>query len=293
MNDDLESPPPAETAPKGKGWNLADLGLRLVSGVVMVALALGALWAGGHVFALFWAAAAMAVLWEWQHIVGGERLHLRLGVGAAVIAVCAALALGAAADHALLIVLAGALASAWAAGPGKRVWSGAGVVYAGALVVAVCLLRNSLFHGVTAILWLFAVVWGTDVMAYFGGRLIGGAKLWPRVSPSKTWAGFIVGVSCGAIAGAVVVLSWTTPGEVSLLPLLLLGVAAGAISQGGDLFESSIKRRFGVKDSGRLIPGHGGAMDRLDGFVFAAAFAALVGAAHKGMVAAAHGLLVW
>jgi phosphatidate cytidylyltransferase len=102
-----------------------------------------------------------------------------------------------------------------------------------------------------------------------------------------------VGVGCGAAAGAAVVAFAVTPGEAPLAPVFLLGLATAAVSQGGDLFESMVKRRYGVKDSGRLIPGHGGAMDRLDGFIFAAAFAALVGALHKGAVAAAHGLLVW
>jgi phosphatidate cytidylyltransferase len=160
-------------------------------------------------------------------------------------------------------------------------------------VLSVCVLRNSLFHGSTALLWLFAVVWGTDIMAYFGGRLIGGPKLWPRVSPGKTWSGFVVGVTCGALAGVWAVVLSTMPGEVALAPLLPLGLAAAAVSQAGDLFESAIKRRFDVKDSSRLIPGHGGVMDRLDGFIFAAIFAALVGALHTGYIAAAHGLLVW
>lgn len=277
----------------GRKWNLADLGLRAASAVVMVALALGTLWLGGHAFAAFWALAGMAVFWEWQHLVGGPRMTMRTVIGAGVVALGAAMAAGGAAELAVLVAGAGAIACAWAAGADRRLWAAGGALYAGALVISVCVLRNSLFHGVTAILWLFAVVWGTDVMAYFGGRLIGGPKLWPRVSPSKTWSGFLVGVCSAAFAGLAVVVFWTTPGEIRLAPLFLIGLAAAALSQAGDLFESSIKRRFGVKDSGRLIPGHGGAMDRLDGFIFATTFAAIVGAAHKGFVAAAHGLLVW
>ncbi len=144
------------------------------------------------------------------------------------------------------------------------------------------------FFGACAIGWLFAVVWGTDVCAYFGGRLIGGAKLCPRISPGKTWSGFAVGIVCGAVLGVVAVHFW--PGvNARLGPVFLLGIVTGAVAQGGDLLESWIKRRFNVKDSSRLIPGHGGFMDRLDGFVAAAIFAALFGLAH-GQPSAASGL---
>jgi phosphatidate cytidylyltransferase len=128
-------------------------------------------------------------------------------------------------------------------------------------------------------------------MAYFGGRLIGGPKLWPRVSPSKTWSGFLVGITSGAFLGLSALLVFAD--QVQPLPVVLLGLVTGAIAQGGDLFESSIKRHYGVKDSSHLIPGHGGAMDRLDGFITAALFAALFGTLHAGAAAAAHGLFVW
>jgi phosphatidate cytidylyltransferase len=189
----------------------------------------------------------------------------------------------------------GAAGLAWLGGPAKRIWAGAGLIYAASVVISVTLLRVlSRIDGMEAILWLFAVVWGTDVMAYFGGRLIGGPKLWPRLSPSKTWAGFLVGVSSGGLLGLLCVI--LTPGAeaAALGPLFVLGLLAGVVAQAGDFFESWIKRRFGVKDSSRLIPGHGGFMDRLDGFIAAAAFAALVGwikSAGPGFVAI--GLLRW
>jgi len=146
---------------------------------------------------------------------------------------------------------------------GQRLWIMGGLVYACSLIVSSFNLRLSVELGQSAILWLFAVVWGTDVMAYFGGRLVGGPKLWPRISPSKTWSGFICGIISGALAGYALV-----PAS-SALYICGLGLCAGAVAQGGDLFESSMKRRFGVKDSSRLIPGHGGVMDRLDGFIAA------------------------
>lgn len=276
-----------------RGGNLADLGVRVASAIVMAALALGAVWIGGWVFAAFWTAVGIAMLWEWQHLVGGDSVSTRLYVGASAIALVAGLASMGHAEAAVSVIVLAALASAWLAGSQRALWSGAGVVYVGAMILAVCVLRASLFYGFLAAIWLFAVVWTTDVMAYFGGRLIGGPKLWPRVSPGKTWSGFLVGITCGAAASCVLALWLTTPGEASVFPLILLGLLTAAISQGGDLFESSVKRRFGAKDSGRMIPGHGGALDRLDAFVFASIFAAIVGTLHKGSVAAAHGLLVW
>lgn len=284
---------PAPEGPKRSGVNLADLGVRVASAVVMAALALGALWVGGWLFAAFWTAAGIAILWEWQHLVGGEAVTTRIYVGALAVALAAGLASLGYADAAVWITVFAALAVGWLARGDRAMWAASGVIYACAMALAVCVLRSSLFYGLVATLWLFAVVWTTDIMAYFGGRLIGGPKLWPRVSPGKTWSGFIVGVVCGALVSSVVALQFTTPGEASVLPLVALGLVTAAISQGGDLFESSVKRRFGAKDSSHIIPGHGGVMDRLDAFVFASVFAAIVGTLHKGSVAAAHGLLVW
>lgn len=288
----------SQTTPKpdgaaARGGGLADLGVRVASAIVMASLALGAVWIGGWLFAAFWTAVGIAMLWEWQHLVGGESVPVRLYVGAAAVALVAGLASLGHAEAAVAVIALAALASAWLAGASRALWSGAGVVYVGGMIVAICVLRASLFYGLLAALWLFAVVWTTDVMAYFGGRLIGGPKLWPRVSPGKTWSGFLVGITCGAAASSALALWLTTPGEASVLPLILLGLVTAAISQGGDLFESSVKRRFGAKDSSHIIPGHGGALDRLDAFVFASIFAAIVGTLHKGSVAAAHGLLVW
>lgn len=292
MNAGADSaPPPIGTGKPGR--NLADLGVRIASAVVMAALALGALWVGGWLFAAFWTAAGIAIIWEWQHLIGGKAVSTRLSVGAAAIALTAGFASIGYPEAAIVTIALAALAVGWLAGGERAVWAGTGVIYAGAMVLAVCVLRASLFYGLVATLWLFAVVWTTDIMAYFGGRLIGGRKLWPRVSPGKTWSGFVVGVVSGAVVSCLVALWLTTPGEASVLPLLGLGLAAAAISQGGDLFESFVKRRFGAKDSGHIIPGHGGVMDRLDAFVFAAVFAVIVGTLHKGSVAAAHGLLVW
>ena len=141
-----------------------------------------------------------------------------------------------------------------------------------------------------AIAFVFATVWATDIGAYFAGRAIGGPKLWPAVSPKKTWAGAIGGLAAAlvaAIATARVI-------DVPVVPALL--VAATAISvagQFGDLFESYIKRRFGVKDSGSIIPGHGGLMDRVDALTVGGSVAAVIGLIHSAGSDAARGLIWW
>ena len=273
----------------------SDLAPRAASSVVMIAAALSTLWLGGDVFILFWLGCALALHWEWQTIISAPKVKARFFGGAAFIAVAAGLLREGLIEGALASVAVGACAMAWLGGPGKRIWAGGGLIYAGSIVISVTLLRVlSRIDGVEAILWLFAVVWGTDIMAYFGGRLIGGPKLWPRLSPSKTWAGFLVGVSSGGVLGVLCLALWPGAEPASYGPLFIMGVMAGVIAQAGDFFESGVKRHFGVKDSSHLIPGHGGFMDRLDGFIAAAAFAALVGwikSAGPGFVAI--GLLRW
>ena len=137
---------------------------------------------------------------------------------------------------------------------------------------------------------MFAVVWATDIAAYFVGRAVGGPKLAPRLSPNKTWSGSIGGLA-GAVLAAVLVVHF---GGVGGMPAaIVVAMALSTVAQIGDLAESAIKRRFGVKDASSLIPGHGGLMDRLDGFVAAAVLACLIGLAHGGMDAPARGLLIW
>ena len=271
--------------------HLEDLWLRAASAVVLIVASVGTLVAGGWLFTLFWLLGALAVHWEWQRLIGAPLPWLRsFGGGAALCASAVLFRLGQNELAFLLVPLAAAFA-AWAAGRAFRLWAGFGVFYAGGLLLAVLSLRQAPFFGSCAIGWLFAVVWGADSMAYFGGRLIGGPKLAPRISPGKTRSGFIVGVLSGAAFGALAAHFWPNV-QARILPVFLLGLAAAALAQGGDLFESWVKRRFGVKDSSRLIPGHGGLMDRLDGFIAAAIFAALFGLA-RGLPSVAAGLLYW
>ena len=169
-------------------------------------------------------------------------------------------------------------------------WAAAGVPYAGLLGVAPIVLRSDAQYGFLAIIILFAIVWATDIFAYFIGRAVGGPKLAPQKSPNKTWSGAIGG---GAAAIAAVLTIAIMAGLAHVLALAVLALVLSIIAQAGDLFESAVKRRFGAKDASHLIPGHGGLMDRLDGFVVAAAVAALIGLAHGGVEAPARGLLVW
>ena len=277
--------------PLGPAGGFGDLGPRVASAAAMVIAALGTLYVGGDIFALFWLAAAFVVSWEWQNLIGGEGRAARIAIGGAAVAAATAFGRASMPGPAALAIAVLALAGAAVAGAERRLWAAAGVVYASALAFSVCLLRESPAVGALAIAFLFAVVWGTDIFAYFGGRLIGGPKLWPRVSAGKTWSGTITGVVSGALLGLGAVYFGGGP-QLASWRVFLVGLAAAAFSQIGDLFESSVKRRFGVKDSSGLIPGHGGAMDRLDGFIFASVFAAAVGLLH-GARSVAAGLFFW
>jgi len=282
---------PQDATHAQKSSRFSDLGPRVASAVALVAGAVATLLWGGDAFALFWMAAAFAVNWEWQGLVGGERRLARVVVGGGAVAAAAAFGRTELPAYGLLEIALLAPAAGLLAGQGKRLWAASGVVYAGALALSVCLLRESPHYGALAIGWLFAVVWGSDIFAYFGGRLIGGPKLWVRVSAGKTWSGTVVGAVSGALAGLLVVRIGVGPAEAGF-GAFALGLVAAIVSQIGDLVESSIKRHFGVKDSSNLIPGHGGFMDRLDGFIVAAAFAAAVGVL-RGAPDVASGLFLW
>ena len=266
----------------------SDLAPRVISALAMASAAVATAWVGGPVFTLFWLLAALAVLWEWQGLVVGPRRGPTVAAGGVALAGAAFLA-GAGRPLAAVACLAlGTIATAIIGAPGRRQAMAGGLLYAGALAVSLPILRQSTPDGFAIVLWLFAVVWGTDTMAYFGGRAIGGARLAPRLSPSKTWSGFLTGIVCGAMLGVFVV-----PTKGCEICTFASGLCGGALAQAGDLFESSMKRRYGVKDTGSLIPGHGGVMDRLDGFIAASIFAAGIGLWRFGPIAAGSGLLQW
>jgi phosphatidate cytidylyltransferase len=255
--------------------------------LVLAPLALAAAYYGGWPFALFWSAAAIGTLYEWDSLIEGRQRVLIAGV--LVLALALGLAAAGYVRLALIVVVVGSLGTAMLGAMGRRVWIAGGILYAATLGIAPIVLRSDDKYGFIAIIFLFAVVWATDTSAYAAGRAIGGPKLMPRVSPKKTWAGALGGAS-GAIITALVV------AELSGLEAFSIAVLAAALSivaQAGDLFESFLKRRFDVKDSSGLIPGHGGLMDRLDGFVAAGFVAAVVGILRGGFDTPGRGLLVW
>lgn len=276
--------------PLRAGWLGSELALRVGSALVLVPLAIGTAYLGGWLFALFWGAAAMAVLWEWTALVARNDQRSVLLTGGASLALAVVLV---AAGHLLaaMVVLAmGAIGAASLALAERRTWVAGGIPYAGALALAPIVLRADDADGFLAVIFLFAIVWTTDISAYFAGRALGGPKLMPQVSPNKTWAGAVGGL----IASVVVALALAKmAGLTALFALAMLAVVLSVFAQGGDLFESFLKRRFHAKDSSHLIPGHGGLMDRLDGFVSASVAAALIGLARGGFEAPGHGLLVW
>lgn len=274
--------------------------MRVASALVLAPLAVGTAYVGGWTLAAFWAVAAMVVFWEWVSLAAGSDRRSVLYVGAAALLLALALAASSVEAEAelrhirllaaLIMLVMGMLASAIIAPAGRVLWLTAAIPYAGATGIAPIVLRSDGEHGFAALILLFAIVWATDIAAYFVGRAVGGPKLVPRWSPNKTWSGAMAGVA-GAVIAALAVAS--AFGLRNATALALLAAVLSAVAQAGDVFESVLKRHFGVKDSGRLIPGHGGLMDRVDGFVAAAVVACAIGLVRGGIEAPAHGLLVW
>ncbi|MBS0245367.1 MAG: phosphatidate cytidylyltransferase [Proteobacteria bacterium] len=292
--DDAAHPLPGATrkdqpAPANKPA-ASNLVLRVVSAAVMAPLALGFAYWGSWAFALFWAAAGIAVLWEWITLAAGRDHKLILSSCGGAIAVAALLAWRERPVVALLIVALGALAALIFAPRKDRFWVLAGIAYAGTMTLAPIVLRGEGWLGFIAIVLIFAIVWTTDVLAYFTGRAIGGPKLMPKVSPKKTWSGAIGG-TIGAVVAAVAVA--TLFGGLNKVAIGGVALVLSVLSQAGDLLESHVKRHFGAKDASHLIPGHGGVMDRLDGFWAAVVVACMIGLLRGGFEAPARGLLMW
>ena len=234
----------------------SDLGVRVIGGIAMIAVALTCLWLGGLAFWALTAAAAMLMLQEWAGLMRVGRGWLPLLVFAVPLLYASPL-IGGVDRNAVALVITGAMLVALS-GSARL---GAGLLYAGLPALSLLYLRE-LPQGMALALWTLAVIWATDIGAYFAGRAIGGAKLAPAISPNKTWAGLIGGVFAAAVIGALIVFALDLPSK-----LAPLGGAMAVLAQIGDLYESWLKRRAGVKDSGRLLPGHGGVLDRLDGLV--------------------------
>jgi phosphatidate cytidylyltransferase len=280
---------PAATAEQGS----RNLLLRIGAAVVLAPATLAIAYAGGWLWATLATAASIGLYVEWLMIVGAAR-ERRVAIAGGVALAIAGLCLASGRIEASLVVLAlGCAAATWLA-PERRLWAAAGFFYASAAEVASVLVRLDEAWGFVALILILLVVWVTDIGGFFAGRGLGGPKLWPRVSPKKTWAGALGGFAASlVVAAGFVVAGFGKAEPLKLGPVLLVGAALSVVSQLGDLFESAVKRRFGVKDSSQLIPGHGGLMDRLDGFVAAVVVAAIFGFLRGGVDSVGRSLMVW
>lgn len=272
-------------APQKSSQNLL---MRVAAAAVLIPLALGAAYAGGAIWTILVTLVAIGLFIEWLGVVGAARAVSVTVAGSLLLAVSGALLAFGLIDFAIValgvgLVLVAVLAS------GHRGWAAAGFLYAAAAEIASVLVRLDVDHGWFALVLVLLVVWSSDIGGYVAGRGIGGPKLWARVSPNKTWAGAIGGFIVSLVAAAAM----SGFGAGKIVPLLLLGAVLSVVSQLGDLFESAIKRHFGVKDSSHIIPGHGGLLDRLDGYVAAIVLAAVLGLVRGGIDGVGRGLLIW
>jgi phosphatidate cytidylyltransferase len=262
---------------------------RVTSAVVLAALALGATIFSPWTFLILVMAGGVIVAWEWGRLTRGNGFDGTAVVAAVSVSAIAVLVSVGRFDLALFLSAAAFAAIGFtASSSGRAGWSLAGLAYAALPAFALVWLRSDLSLGAIAVLYLFAVAWTTDTASYAAGRLIGGPKLAPRISPKKTWSGFIIGALAPALVGYAfaVALKGTSPWR-----LALVSVALALACQIGDLVESWVKRRFGAKDMSQMIPGHGGLLDRIDGLLFAAILAALI--ALRDPANPGRGLLIW
>jgi phosphatidate cytidylyltransferase len=270
------------------GGDQRNLLMRVAAALVLAPLAIGAAYAGGWYWTALATIGAIGLFVEWLAVTYAARnVPVTIaGVGALVLT-APFLAVGNVVG-ALVMLALGLIAVAFRATE-PRIWAVAGFVYAAAAQVASVVVRLDHERGLAALILVMLVVWATDIGGYFAGRAIGGPKLWPRVSPKKTWAGAIGGF----VASLLVAIGFSAFDLGKALPLMILAAMLSVAAQFGDLFESAIKRRFGVKDSSHIIPGHGGVMDRLDGFVAAIVLAAIFGILRSGVDGVGRALMIW
>jgi phosphatidate cytidylyltransferase len=254
---------PAAPAP-GKA---NELQTRIIVGVILIAAAVLAEYFGGIFLWLLVVLMALGIMSEWARLTGRQENRMlamyALSVPLAIMSPWAAgasfLALGLIFGAAMFVAVFD-----------RSLKLAAGVFYAGFPALAIIYIRD-IDNGILMVFWTLALVWATDIGAYFSGRAIGGPKLAPQYSPNKTWAGLIGGVALTAVVSYVLHLYWELP-----FYLVLLSIPLAVLAQMGDLFESGLKRKAGAKDSGTIFPGHGGVMDRLDGLIPVAPVVALI-----------------
>ncbi len=279
--------PADDPAKTRRSW--ADVGPRFASAIVLIVLTATALYVGSYLFAAVVGAVYGGAYREWETMVSRSPLTPMGWVLIGLVGISGLLyplfgILGSLAAIALACILAIFMDAE------HRSWRIAGLALFGLLIISLISMRGSGTAGIWAGIYLGTVVWMTDSAAFFTGRQIGGEKLAPDISPSKTWSGALGGLALGTGAGLLVWI-WVTDSPIWIG--LLLSASISVVGQAGDLSESAIKRIFRIKDSGDIIPGHGGLMDRLDSLTFGVFLVVIVGAAHSGFGAIAEGLLYW
>lgn len=260
------------SAPKSSLWP------RIVTSLVLIPSALAAVYAGGWVLAVWATAAGIAMSREWIMIVHREQQPgWRLALHTVAIVLSQGLLVAGHANYAMAAVLFMALVgNVYAQRLGERsIWTVMGIVFIALPTLAFSELRMLTPFGLETVVWLLCIVWATDSAAYLAGSAFGGPKLAPLISPNKTWVGAVSGLAAGIIAG---ILLTQLTGFVARDPYVLACAGVSLLTQCGDLAESFLKRTFGVKDASDLIPGHGGALDRLDGMIVATSGVAILAA---------------
>lgn len=241
------------------------LRLRVASALVLAPVAIAAVWLGSPFLPALIVCAGTVMGWEWARLCGRGRIGSGGAVIIAAIGASVLVAAMGASGAALVLLLVGSVAVFLLDRAGREpLLAASGMLWIGLPCIALVWLAQDAQAGRVTVLWIMAVVWATDIGAYVVGRTLGGPRLAPRISPSKTWSGLLGGVLCASGAGAALAVAAGVP---LFSPLPLLSGALAVVAQSGDLAESLAKRHFGVKDSSHLIPGHGGLLDRLDGML--------------------------
>lgn len=273
------SPSPAG-AGRGSDSRWTDLGKRAASAAILAPAALACVWFGGLPFAAMIILLGLGAAIEWVRVCG-HKAGAFPSVPVPVLVVAAGIVMAAGYPVPALVVLVGGAATLVAVS--RQVTLVAGVLYVGVPALALIWLRDDAATGRIHVIFMLLLIWASDIGAYLVGRVVGGPRLAPRISPGKTWSGAVGGLVCAVIVGAFAADMLHAPSSVAWVAVLSAGL--GVVSQAGDLFESLVKRQFGVKDSGHLIPGHGGLLDRLDAVLAVApVVAALALAAGRGVV---------